>query len=311
MARYLVLAALLLLAACSEPKPPLRIAINPWPGYEFLYLAEQQQLFKAEGVDVKILQFDSLNDARRAYERGQADGFGGTLVEVLVAREQSQRHPQVVHVADYSNGGDMLIAKPGIDNVRQLVGLRVAVEPGTLNTLILARALEQQGLDLAQVTLTSVPQGQMLEALQQGRVDAVVSYPPFSLEILKQPQFQKIFSTREIPGEIIDIVAVDASVLAKRKADVQAMLRGLEAAHHYTRQNPQQAYAIMAARERISPDDFRAAVENDLKLLRAADQAAYFGPDQRLLRSLQHIQRVLLHSQELTQPTDLNALVAP
>ncbi|PTS85017.1 nitrate ABC transporter [Pseudomonas sp. HMWF032] len=311
MARYLLLAALLLLAACSEPKPPLRIAITPWPGNEFLYLAEQQQLFEAEGVGVKILQFDSLNDARRAYERGQADGFGGTLVEVLVAREQSQRHPQVVHVTDYSNGGDMLIARPGIDNVRQLVGLRVAVEPGTLNTVILARALEQQGLDLAQVTLTSVPQGQMLEALQQGRVDAVVTYPPFTLEILKQPQFQKIFSTREIPGEILDIVAVDASVLATRKADVQAMLRALEAAHHYTRQHPEQAYAIMAAREGISPEDFRAAVENDLKLLSAADQIAYFGAEQRLLRSLQHIQRVLLHSQELTQPTDLNALVAP
>lgn len=311
MARYLLLAALLLLAACSEPNPPLRIAINPWPGYEFLYLAEQQQLFKAEGVDVKILQFDSLNDARRAYERGQADGFGGTLVEVLVAREQSQRHPQVVHVSDYSNGGDMLIARPGIDNVRQLVGLRVGVEPGTLNTLILSRALDQQRLDLSQVTLISVPQGQMLEALQQGRVDAVVSYPPFSLEMLKQPQFRQIFSTREIPGEIIDIVAVDADVLAKRKADVQAMLRALEAAHLFTQKHPEQAYAIMAARERISPEDFRAAVENDLKLLRAADQAAYFGAEQRLLRSLQHIQRVLLSSQELAQPTDLKALVAP
>lgn len=141
MARYLLLATLLLLGACSEPKPPLRIAINPWPGYEFLYLAEQQQLFKAQGVEVQILQFDSLNDARRAYERGQADGFGGTLVEVLMAREQSPRHPQVVHVSDYSNGGDLLIARPGIDSVQQLVGRRVAVEPGTLNTLVLSRAL--------------------------------------------------------------------------------------------------------------------------------------------------------------------------
>lgn len=311
MARYLLLATLLLLGACSEPKPPLRIAINPWPGYEFLYLAEQQQLFKAEGVDVKILQFDSLNDARRAYERGQADGFGGTLVEVLMAREQSPRHPQVVYVADYSNGGDLLIARPGIDSVQQLVGRRVAVEPGTLNTLILSRALDQQRLDLSQVTLTSVPQGQMLEALQQGQVDAVVSYPPFSLEMLKQPEFRQIFSTREIPGEILDIVAVDASVLASRKADVQAMLRALEAAHHYTQTHPEQAYAIMAAREGISPEDFRATVENDLKLLHAADQAAYFGAEQRLLRSLQHIQRVLLSNQELAQPTDLKALVAP
>lgn len=311
MARYLLLAALLLLNACSEPKPPLRIAINPWPGYEFLYLAEQQQLFKAAGVDVKILQFDSLNDARRAYERGQVDGFGGTLVEVLVAREQSSRQPQVVHVADYSNGGDLLIARPGIDSVEQLVGRRVAVEPGTLNTLILSRALDLRHLRLEQLTLVGLPQGQMLDALQQGQVDAVVSYPPFSLAMLKQPQFRPIFSTREIPGEIIDIVAVDASVLANRQADVQAMLQALEAAHVFTEQHPEQAYAIMAAREGISPEEFRTSVGSDLKLLRAADQVAYFGAEQRLLRSLQHIQRVLLGSQELAESTDLKALVAP
>lgn len=310
MKRYLLLGLLLLLGACAEPPAPLRIATNPWPGYEYLYLAEQLKLFAAEGVAVQILQFSSLNDARRAYERGQADGFGGTLVEVLVAKEQSERSPQIVHVTDYSNGGDVIIAQAAIGEVKQLQGKTVAIEPGTLNTFILARALNRAGLGLDQVKLVSVAQADMFAALQKAEVDAAVSYPPFSIEMLKQTQLKQLFSSREIPGEVLDIIALDTQVIATRKAAIQALLRGLEAAHDYAKAHPEEAFRIMAEREKISLEDFRAAVENDLKILRAADQAAYFGPRGLILPALQNTQKVLLASGDLGKSTDLATLIA-
>jgi NitT/TauT family transport system substrate-binding protein len=311
MRRCLLLSLLLLLGACSEPPPePLRIATNPWPGYEYLYLAEQLKLYAVEGVEVQIFQFSSLNDARRAYERGQVDGFGGTLVEVLMAKEQSERQPQIIHVPDYSNGGDLIVAQAAISEVKQLQGKTVAIEPGTLNTYILARALNREGLTLDQVKLVSLAQADMFTALQKGEIDAAVTYPPHSIEMLKQLPLKQVFSTREIPGEVIDIIALDAQVIATRKADIQAMLRGLEAAHTYAKAHPDEAFRIMAEREKISPEYFRATVENDLKLLRAADQAAYFGPQGLLLPALQNTQAVLLASGELSKTTDLAALIA-
>jgi len=85
MPRGLLFSLLLLLSACSPPPPePLRVAINPWPGFEYLYLAEQLKLFEAEGVQVKVLQFGSAHDSSRAYEQGQVDGYcttpGGALL---------------------------------------------------------------------------------------------------------------------------------------------------------------------------------------------------------------------------------------
>ena len=311
MKRYLLLSLLSLLSACSEPAPePLRIATNPWPGYEYLFLAEQLKLFESEGVAVQVLQYSSLNDARRAYERDQVDGFGGTLVEVLMAKEQSERSPKIIHVPDYSNGGDLIVAQAAISEVKQLQGKTVAIEPGTLNTFILARALNRAGLTLDQVKLVSVAQADMFTALQKNQIDAAVTYPPHSIEMLKQLPLKQVFSTREIPGEVLDIIALDAQVIDSRKAEVQAMLRGLEAAHDYARAHPDEAFRIMAEREKISPADFRAAVENDLKILHAADQAAYFGPQGLLLPALQNTQTVLLASGELNKTTDLPALIA-
>lgn len=312
MLRSLFIAVILLLSACREtPNPPLRIAINPWPGYEFLYLAERLKLFEAEGVEVRILQFSSLNDSRRAFELGKADGFGGTLIETLIAAQNSQRRPQVVYLPDYSNGGDLIVARRGIDSLEALAGKRVAIEPGTLNGYILARALAHRSVNLQAVQQVGMPQAEMHRALANGEIDAAVTYAPFSVDMLKNPQLQPLFSTREIPGEVLDVLAIDANVVQQRREQVDGLLRGFNRALLYSRAHPQEAYAIMAAREGISAEDFRNTAEHDLKMLDSADQAAFHGPDQRLFKALQATQQVLLDSGELRQPQALATLIAP
>jgi NitT/TauT family transport system substrate-binding protein len=312
MPRSLLIALLVLLSACSPPPPePLRVAINPWPGFEYLYLAEQLKLFEAEGVQVKILQFGSAHDSSRAYELGQVDGYCTTPGGVLLSRAQSPRQPQIVHITDYSSGGDLIVAKAPIQRLAQLVGKRVGVEPGSLNSYILARALRSNGLGIEQLTLVNLGQNAMLEALQNDVIDAAVSYPPFSVPMLKQPHYQEIFTTRSIPGEILDVIAFDATVLATRKPQVQAMLRALEAAHAYASAHPDEAYRLMAARENLDPQDFANILRNDLQVLRAADQPFYLGANGLLMQALQHTQEVLLANDELQQSTDLAALLAP
>lgn len=312
MSRCLVITLMLLLIACSPPPTePLRIAINPWPGFEYLYLAEQLKLFEAEGVQVKILQFGSAHDSTRAYQLGQADGYCTTPGGVLLSREQSGRQPQIVHITDYSSGGDLIIAQAAIDDLSQLAGKRVGIEPNTLNSYILARALNTTGLKVAELSLVNLAQSNMFEALQTGEIDAAVTYPPFSVEMLKQPQLKEIFNTRAIPGEVLDVIAIDASVLATRKSEVQAMLRALEAAQQYAQAHPDEANRIMAARENLKPEEFANIVRNDLQLLRAADQQFYYGTGQRLMKALESSQEVLLANKELLHPTDLNLLIAP
>lgn len=311
MTRHFLLALLILLSACSQPaKPPLRIAISPWPGYEFLYLAEQLKLFEAEGVEVQIVQFSSPVDGRRAYATGQVDGFCSSPDGVLIIREQSQRQPRIVYVTDYSSGGDLIVSRKGIDTIQQLAGKRVGVEPGTISSYVLIQALNKAKLDSHDLKLVYLAQSEILNALTRDDIDAAVTYPPYSIAILKQPQYQEIFDTREVPGEVLDVIAVDAETLNARKNDVQAMLRALDAAYEYARQNPDKAYTIMAAREGISVDEFRHSIVNDLQILRAVDQPFYFGDDQRLLKALKSAQAILLANGEIKQSVELATLIA-
>ena len=272
---FIMLAVVIACRALAPSKPPLRVAISPWPGYEFATLAQQKGFFAEEGVRVEICELSSLSDTRRAFERGQVDGFFATLVEVILAKENGGRSPRVTLVADWSDGADVIIGGPGIGSVAGLKSHRVAVESGSLNPIVLARALELHGLTLDDVELVSCAQLKMRAALELGAVDAVVTYPPISLAIDAMPDTKVIFTTKEIPNEIVDVMAFDESVIRSRPADVEAFRRAFFRAQEYAKKNPKDAMAIMAKRERITPADFEAALTDGIRLVGGADQGRF------------------------------------
>ena len=131
---WLVFIVALSLGFGCAPEPPaaLRVGINSWPGYEFIFLAQEKGYFRDEHLNVRLVEFSSLSDCRRAYERGQIDAMGTTVVEVLMTRDQSSRSPQIVRICDYSNGADVILAQSAITNGAGLRGARIGVELASL-----------------------------------------------------------------------------------------------------------------------------------------------------------------------------------
>jgi NitT/TauT family transport system substrate-binding protein len=298
----LAAAALPLNFGYSPEKPTLRVGINPWPGYEFLYLAQEKGFYREEGLEVRLVEFNSLSDARRAYERGQINVLTATVIEVLQVRDNSPRSPQIVQVVDYSNGADVILARPGLTNGASLRGARIGLELASLGVYVLARGLERSGLSLADVEMVSVDQLAMEDGYHKGELDAVVTYPPISTKLLRDTQATAVFSSAEIPGEVIDVIAVEAEVNTQRPGDVAKLLRAYHRAIAYTRQHPVDAYRIMAAREGLTPEEFRAALTGGIRLLSESDQAAYLRPGGKLAAVIGHSDRVLRQSGQIKGP---------
>jgi NitT/TauT family transport system substrate-binding protein len=261
--------------------PPLRVAINAWPGYEFATLAQELGYFEEEGVDVRVVELGSLGDCRRAFERGQVDGFFATLVEVLLSRRQSDRASEVVLVADYSNGADMVLAQASVETLADLAGRRVSVEPGSLNEVVLLRALDRIGLGRDDVEVVWMPALSMPRAFREGAVDAAVCYPPMALEILDAGG-HPVFTTAETPGLILDVLAFDPAVLAARPDDVEAFRRAFFRAQDFAAREPGRADPIIAARLGITVEELGDVLGMGIAILGREDQAAFFGPEGRL-----------------------------
>jgi NitT/TauT family transport system substrate-binding protein len=275
----LAAAGILSCCGCSpEPADPIRIGLNAWPGYEFLYLAQEKGFYRAEGVDVRLVEFSSLSDARRAYERGQIDGLGTTIVEVLQAREYSKRSPQIVQAVDYSDGADMILVRPGITNAAGLRGARVGVELASVCVFVLYRALEKHGLSLKDVQLVSSDQATMSAAFRRGDLDAVVTYPPNTISLLRDGQARPFFTSAEIPGEVVDVIAIEEDVCKRRPKSVERIIRAFHRAIAYAKQHPDDAYAIMARREGITPSEFKQTLTDGVRIIPQSEQSKYLRP---------------------------------
>ena len=296
----LAVAGLALHLGCAPPKSAaLRVGINPWPGYEFLYLAQEKGFYREAGLEVRLVEFNSLSDARRAYERGQINVLASTVIEVLQARDYSARSPQIVQVVDYSNGADVILARSGLTNGAGLRGARVGLELASLGIYVLARGLEKSGLSLGDVKMVSMDQLLMEEAFRNGELDAIVTYPPTSTKVLRDSRANTVFSSAEIPGEVIDVIAIEAEVNQQRPGEVAKLLRAYHRAIAYTQENPAEAYRIMAAREGLTPEEFRTSLTGGIRVLAESDQADYLRAGGKLAAVIDASNRILRQSGQI------------
>lgn len=298
---------LAIVAACvpSSPPPPLRVGTNIWPGFEGFYLARDLGYF--EGTPVQMVEFGSSSEVLRAYRNGDLEVAALTLDETLLL---TQTHPQtrIFLIADISNGGDVILAKPTITDLKGLRGQRVGVEATALGAYILTRALQSVNLTPDAVQVVPLEVSEHERAFQAGDIDAVVTFDPVRSRLLAAGA-TLLFDSRQIPGEIVGVIVTDQSTLESRRADLGDLVAGWFRAIDYLKTNPQDAAARVAPRQEMTPDQFLASleglsipgVEENQRLLSQQDPA--------LLSGAQQLVKVMRDHQLLNQTIDPKPLL--
>ncbi len=307
----IVLLALVASSCSSRSSVPLRISISEWPPYEFLHLAREKGFFEQEGVEVRLIEFAAMSDARRAFEHRQVDGGLFSIFETLHVRDQSHRALRVPLVIDFSDGADAVMARPGIERVADLRGKRFGLALSALNVYMAERALNLHGLSLDDVIVVPCEDIDMMDYLRAGKVDAVVNYPPSRTRIEQAGLARPIFTSAQIPGEIVDVLALDETVIRERPRDVARLIRAFYRAVEYARTNPDDAYRIMGLRERIDAATFRAALTEGVTLVPLADQKRFLAADSPFARQVTEIARILHRRQQISRASVATDLLSP
>jgi NitT/TauT family transport system substrate-binding protein len=250
----MVLPSILLSSCLSPPVESLRIGVNAWPPFELLYLAQNRGYLKDEKVDVELVDFSSFTGILRAYHEGNIDGFLATLNEVQIA-DNFHDQPAVILVVDYSYGGDALVVRDGITDLKGLRGKRIAYEESALGSYELERILDLAELGTNDVVAVSRLPEEAEREFHKGVVDGVVAYEPGLGRLLRQRGARVLFSSRDIPGEIVDVMAMRRSVLDGRKDEVLRLLRGWFRAVDELGRHPQEAAAEMARLEHVTVEE--------------------------------------------------------
>lgn len=235
-------------------EPPLRIAMAPWPGYTPLYLARARRLFGE--TEVKIASFSTDFDAFRAVSDSRADVLCGSMFDILRVLDGGV-DIKIIHILDFSKGADGVVARAGIEKVEDLRGKRVAVEVGTLTHFVLIRALRRAGVRDGEVTIVNLAMEPAASALERGEIDAAGFWEPFLTKASRGGAARTIFSSAEIPGEILDVLAVRGEVLERRLEDIERVLSGFSGALGLIEREPTAALPLMAEHMEVTEQELK------------------------------------------------------
>lgn len=180
---------------------------------------------------------------------------------------------RVVLVADYSSGGDVVIATSEITKVADLRGKRVGARLGSFSELFVLTMLQTHDLTQDDVTLLRVEPKDVPAAIPD-IIQAGHTWEPGISQALAKG-FHILFSSTEAPGLIPDLVIFRTQVIRTRPNDVRAFIAAWLEAVDYWQRYPEKGNAAIAQVTGMAPGQISA---KGLKLFNLQDNLKAFAP---------------------------------
>ncbi len=180
-------------AGCGGPSAPpkpsglektsLTVGSVPVADEAGLYIAEDEGLFKAEGLKVTIDSIVSSADATKGQNDGTYDVTAGNSVSYIQDQVTGQSNLEIIAEGSLMQPGTQaLYTLPGspVRNVTELKGKRIGVNVrNNIGTLLISSVLEEYGMSPREVHFVPVNFPQMGEALKQHLIDVAWLPEPF------------------------------------------------------------------------------------------------------------------------------------
>lgn len=243
----------LALLSCSlEYSHPLKVATNLWPGYEPLYLAQYLGVYEKK---VEIIQLASATEVMRAMAHGNVDAAAISLDEAISLMAKGM-DLVVLRALDYSRGGDAIVASAGTQG--GLKGLRVGVENTALGAIVLSEALSQEGLQFTDIAMVNVSPDEHEDALNSGRVDAVVTFEPFKTR-LRSNGARVLFDTSQAPELVVDVLVARQASLHAYPKQFKKLVMGYQVARNYMKSHSSETEVFFCKRLQLEKDQMHQA----------------------------------------------------
>lgn len=278
---------LIALAACGKEEAakntgagkssePLKVTLPTWTGYGPLFLAKEKGFFEKNGVEVELSIIEGLGERKQALAGGKIDGMA-TALDVQVTLSAADIPVQVVWLLDDSFGGDGILVKNDIQDVKDLKGKQVAFEVGSTSHMLALTALKQGGLTESDIEVVPMSAGDAGAAFAAGKIDAAITWEPW-LTKGAEANGKVLLTTKDLPGIIVDTISFKEDVIKSRPDDVKAFVKAMGEAMDFWKENKKEANEVMAKGLKIDVAEFE-ATETGLKFMTKEDNEKLFGSE--------------------------------
>ena len=239
------------------------------------YVAIEEGYFKDEGLDMTLITGFGADKTMTAVISGEADiGFMGAEASIY-AYQEGATDPVVNFAQLTQRAGNFLVAREEMPDFKweDLKGKKVGVSINQTSHYLLMQALETAGLTDADVDLVNMTSSDAGVSFISGDLDAAVTWEPYLSNAVEQGVGKLIFSSKDAPGSIVDVLAVgtdnkDAAWLAQVN---EAYEKGLDYLNDDS--THEEAVEIVAKHLEVSADEADSMIST-IKLYSPEDSSA-------------------------------------
>lgn len=246
--KNLILAVSLMTASFSATAAtPVKLSLTTWIGYSPFYVAAGMGYYKKHDLEVSLKTFSDPAMLPSSVTSKAVDGSLMTYDQLIGAVAQGQKL-KVVMPIDYSNGGDAVLADKSITKITDLKGKKVAYSPLSPSDFLISYALKINGMSTKDISPINMAPEAVPAAMASKAVPAGVTYEPNVSQILATgggSQFKTIYTSKEAPGLIADVMVFDEAYIKKNRKPIAALVQAYLDGLAYMKSNPKEASEII------------------------------------------------------------------
>jgi len=225
----------------SAQAEELTVGTSIYPGWMDNWLMEMKLVpdqpsflearTKANGSKVKIEKFKEYIPSVNALVAGKVDAVTMTLGEALAFPADSGIPVAILFVHDYSNGNDGVVVPKGW-TLDAMKGKTIVAEEFSVSQYLIYRWLQKANKPLDFLTLKNTPGDDVskvfLATVGKASQVAGATWNPHVLRMMQSGKADLAFSSKDIPGEVVDALVIRKDRIAGREKAIEAYI----AAHY-------------------------------------------------------------------------------
>lgn len=247
-------------ATSSFAKETVRIGHFSWPGYGFLYVAQEKNLspnlnFEFTIIEDPVQLFSLLST-------DQLDTVFSTIEFGPIATAEDMGF-KLISISNLGYGSDNIVVHPDIKTAADLKGKSVAVLEGGLSHIMMGIWLEENGVNWDEVNMVNLVAGDAAAAMMSGEIAAAELWDPFGGQVLENLPGSRSVSNSIEPKWLKSALIADAIFMSDKFTSdnrsiatqtIEAIFAGVE----FWRKNPKEANDIIANAVGFSVEDVQA-----------------------------------------------------
>ncbi len=204
-------------ASASEKKESFKVAWSIYAGWmPWAYASEHgiiDKWAKKYGIHIELVQLNDYIESINQYAAGAFDACGMTNMDALTIPAANGVDTTGLILGDFSNGNDAIVLKHG-KTFADIKGQQVNLVELSVSHYLMARALDINGMSERDIRIMNTSDADAVASFMTADVTAAALWnPQLSMVMQQSSEAVEVFNSRQIPGEIIDMMAVNTQVL--------------------------------------------------------------------------------------------------